>query len=479
LAKALARAHDAQMEESRASSPEASVGTEVATHVAVARVLRRTSPNMSQETAGPQERYAAMRERLMLEHSNEWLKQRPRGFWRTTALQVVLSWASGLPPARLAIVATVHAMLHWHFYRMARSAEVRLSSRDEILRTSLLMMFGNAVTVVTTGGLTSPFLPSVFATVLICANAFGDGRETQTVLATFLGLLVVMGVLPESITGVAWPAEWYRIALVLALSHSLWLAAQKIVETTGVYVRAGAMAAAARDDLLLARSERVNALEGMAARVAHDLKNPLAAIQGLTELLERQATDPRTAERLHVVNDECARMGVTLRDYLAMSRPIEELVPVKQPLAPIVDRVLTLFEARAASNDVTLVRAEGDATAEVDAHRLEEALLNLVSNAIEASPRGAKIELLVRESGDRALVEVRDHGEGMSANVLARIGTPYFTTRKTGTGLGVALTRTIIKQHGGELSHESTQGRGTVARIALPHHCAAPLAEAS
>ena len=437
---------------------------------------------MSSEVVSPEERYLAMRERLMLEHGNEWMKQRPRFFWRTSLIHVVLTWAGGLSLTRLGIVAAVHLVLQWRFFALARRAEREPFPREQILQTSIMMMLANAVIVIATGGLSSPFLPSIFATVVICASAFGEAKETQMVIGMFVGALVLMGLLPVSIIGSAWPDEWYRIAIVIALSYSVWLAAGKIIETTDVYVRAGALAAAARDDLLSARTERVNALEGMAARVAHDLKNPLAAIAGLTELLERQATDPRTAERLHVVNEECARMGVTLRDYLALSRPIEELVPVRQTLGPIVDRVLTLFEARAATNDVTLVRGGGDATAEVDATRLEEALLNLVANAIEASPRGSSIEVDVREKDDRALVEVRDHGEGMSANVLARVGTPYFTTRKTGTGLGVALSRTIIKQHGGELRHESKEGEGTLACIALPYvrrSAETPMARAS
>lgn len=433
---------------------------------------------MSSELVTAEDRYLALRERLMLEHGNEWMKQRPRFFWRTTLLHIVLTWAGGLSWGRLAIVAGVHVVMQARFFALAARAKKQPFPRVEILRTSLFMMGSSALIVAVTGGLSSPFLPSLFSTVVICANAFGAESETRTMLLAFLATLVTMGLLPISVTGGAWPSEWFGIALTLSLGYSVWLAATKIVETTQVYVRAGAMAAAARDDLLLARTERVNALEGMAARVAHDLKNPLAAIAGLTELLERQATDPRTAERLHVVNQECERMGVTLRDYLAMSRAIEDLVPVRQPLGPIVDRVLTLFEARAATNDVTLARAPGEVTAEVDARRLEEALLNLVANAIEASPRGARIEVAVRERGDHALVEVRDHGQGMPEHVLARIGTPYFTTRPTGTGLGVALTRTIVKQHGGELSHESKVGEGTLARIDLP--CVQPrLAEAS
>ena len=442
---------------------------------------RRIGAGPSCELVTPEERYAATSERLLLEHGNQWMKQRPRFFWRTSAIHVVLTWAAGLSLGRLALVAAVHAFLQLHFVFLARRAHRVPFERHEILRTSLVMMASNGVIVAATGGLVSPFLPSIFATVVICASAFGAAAETRAMLAIFVALLVFLGVLPDALTGGPWPTEWYRIALIGSLAYSVWLAASKIIETTDVYVRAGTLAAAARDELLAARTERVNALEGMAARVAHDLKNPLAAIQGLTELLERQASDPRTAERLHVVNEECARMGVTIRDYLALSRPIEDVAPVTQPIGPIVDRVLTLFDARAATSDVRLVRAEGDAPADVDAPRLEEVLLNLVANAIEASPRGRTIEVGVRETQGGVAIEVRDHGRGMSPHVLARIGTPYFTTREEGTGLGVALSRTIVKQHGGTLSYESREGEGTLARIALPRARGEtiPLAEAS
>jgi len=136
------------------------------------------------------------------------------------------------------------------------------------------------------------------------------------------------------------------IALVGALSYSVWLKATKIVDNDGRVRRAGALSAAARDDLLISRTSGSTRSRAW-RRSRTDLKNPLAAIAGLTELLERHATDLAHGERLHVVKQECERMGVTLRDYLALSRPLEDLVPVRQPLAPIVDRVLTLFEARA------------------------------------------------------------------------------------------------------------------------------------
>ncbi|MGC4115665.1 MAG: sensor histidine kinase [Myxococcales bacterium] len=102
-----------------------------------------------------------------------------------------------------------------------------------------------------------------------------------------------------------------------------------------------------------------------------------------------------------------------------------------------------------------------------------------MANAVEASAPGGKVELeVIREESNEAVrVEVRDHGRGMSPEVLAKVGTPFFTTREEGTGLGVALARAAFVQHGGKLEYLSEPGRGTVARGTLPVR--APVAAAA
>ena len=104
-----------------------------------------------------------------------------------------------------------------------------------------------------------------------------------------------------------------------------------------------------------------------------------------------------------------------------------------------------------------------------DNRKMRQALLNLVLNAMQASPAGEKVTVHVSKScGWGACVTVIDHGPGMSHDVLERIKKPYFTTRKGGSGLGIAVARGLIEQHGGKLEYKSAPGEGTVATIELP-----------
>jgi signal transduction histidine kinase len=112
--------------------------------------------------------------------------------------------------------------------------------------------------------------------------------------------------------------------------------------------------------------------------------------------------------------------------------------------------------------------SEGDATVLADPRRLKEALLNLVANAIEATPPGGEVAVEVRPAREETEIVIRDTGRGMAAETLRRIGTPFFTTRDDGTGLGVVLARSMIAQHGGSLRYESAPGKGTSVRVTLP-----------
>ena len=103
-----------------------------------------------------------------------------------------------------------------------------------------------------------------------------------------------------------------------------------------------------------------------------------------------------------------------------------------------------------------------------DPRRLKEALLNLAANALEATPAGGTLGLRWGEDAGGAWLTLQDSGRGMSAQVLARVGTPFFTTREKGTGLGVVLARSVLAQHGGSLTFESEEGRGTRVTLRLP-----------
>ncbi|ABS27175.1 HAMP domain-containing sensor histidine kinase [Anaeromyxobacter sp. Fw109-5] len=212
---------------------------------------------------------------------------------------------------------------------------------------------------------------------------------------------------------------------------------------------------------------RARDLEQLGAKVAHELKNPLTAVKALLQLGLRNPAEAASHERLALVEREVARMLEILQRYLACYRPLEELEPTPVALGPLAADTLLALSARAADAGVRL-STRGDATAEADPRRLREALQNLVSNGIEATPRGGEVVVEVLARADGAEIVVRDTGRGMAPDTLRRLGTPFFSTREDGTGLGVVLARAAIARHGGTLRYESAPGKGTTARATLP-----------
>jgi two-component system, NtrC family, sensor histidine kinase HydH len=208
-------------------------------------------------------------------------------------------------------------------------------------------------------------------------------------------------------------------------------------------------------------------LEQMGLKVAHELKNPLTALKALVQLGLRNPAEGPSHDRLALLEREVTRMQEILRSYLSSGRPLEELAPARVHLGPLVSDTLRVLSARAQAARVRL-SSRGDALVEGDPRRLEEALLNLVANAIEATPPGGEVVVEVRPGADRIEIVVRDTGCGIAPETLRRLGTPFFTTREEGTGLGVALARSVIARHGGSLRYESEPGKGTTVTAKLP-----------
>jgi signal transduction histidine kinase len=236
------------------------------------------------------------------------------------------------------------------------------------------------------------------------------------------------------------------------------------------YERAAMELVERREELCTENEDRTRALEGMAARLAHEVKNPLAAIKGLSVHMSRNAPDPKTAERLAIVAAEADRLQGIVEGFLTFSRGLDDLVLAPTKPHEVARELAVLLETRAEEAGVTL-ELTGDATLtlDADARKLRQALLNVVLNAIQASPRGATVRLAVsRSCGEGARLTVRDDGTGMTPEVLERIRKPYFTTKEGGTGLGVAVARGLVEQHGGRMELKSVPGTGTTVTITLP-----------
>src|SRR6267143_1999580 len=320
------------------------------------------------------------------------------------------------------------------------------------LTASLLMFVGIALT----GGVRSPLLPTILLPFSDLVIKNGWSRMAKTILVLIAGGLFAMIVLP---------AHWILLLAILATAGA-WHTRYALVLTRTIGDSACQLGRA-REEVVYRAVARAREMEQIGLKLSHELKNPLAAIKGLVQLSARAACDPDSAEQLHVVAAEVDRMESILKEYLSFSRPLESLQPQRMALGALADEVLSLMDARAASAGIAL-RRRGDAIIEADPRRLKDALFNLVGNAVEATPEGGRVEVEIDEIERSARIAVRDSGRGMPPEVLDRIGTPFFTTRDEGTGLGVVVARAAFAQHGGSLVYSSEPGRGTIAVGTLP-----------
>jgi signal transduction histidine kinase len=413
-------------------------------------------------------RYDAVRAAQVRAVGTAFLRLRPRLVAPAMLVAVLVLATSEVPAAQVRALAVGMTLLLGFFSWEAWRARRGDFPEAWLFRSLLLTTTGLTVGCAVTGALASPVLPLLFAPVVTTFAAFGQGRESTWALLWTVLLALVLGVLPRGVPFPPLPspqAEWLRLLFLLA---ALLLLRTSVVGLTEAWHRSGVLLERLRAEALDAAETRVAALESMGASVAHELKNPLSSVKGLVQLLSRSTEEPRAHKRLEVVRSEVERMEGILQEYLSFARPLGTLRPAEVHLGALLEDVASVVEARAQAAGVRVERAPTQARVRADARRLKEALLNLVLNALEATPSGGHVLLGAETTGTGVVLTVRDSGRGMPPEVLARLGTPFFTTREEGTGLGVVLARTVIVQHGGRLDYESHPGQGTVARLTLP-----------
>ena len=379
-----------------------------------------------------------------------------------------IMWHAGYPLWRIGMLAGLYAaFVIAHKMIMSSRVEPQRVAGSFILMniSAQLFVVGSAAL---TGGVHSPFLPGAALPAIVGLLFFGPQAVSRW-MALGNGLLIIAMVsLPPDIVGPALPTAHYAIAIVIALAWNLFMLHLLVGKLSVVASRAGESMACLREERLSDAEAQLRRLQSVGAKVAHELKNPLAAIKGLCQLVARTPDSERTQERLAVVASEISRMEQILGEYLSFSRPLEDIKPEPIELGALARDVLDVLDGRAQQAGVAL-SLEGSANAvQGDPRRLKEALINIVANAIEATPNGGSVALRIRDAKDGASLEVRDSGRGITPEDLERLGTSFFTTRPNGTGLGVVLAQGVITQHGGSLSYVSTVGKGTIATVTLP-----------
>ncbi|MEO3944349.1 ATP-binding protein [Gorillibacterium sp. CAU 1737] len=214
-------------------------------------------------------------------------------------------------------------------------------------------------------------------------------------------------------------------------------------------------------------SDKLNAVGGLAAGIAHEIRNPLTAIRGFIQLMKGGTVKPEFHD---IILSELSRIDSIVKELLFLSKP-QPVVYASTELYPLLDHVVTLISTQAilCRIELELDHQAGSLELLCDENQIKQVLINLLKNAIEAMPNGGKIILQTDKPSDQSVrIQIIDQGEGISQEELARIGQRFYSTKKNGTGLGMMISQEIIRNHGGRMSLRSTPGVGTTVDILLP-----------
>jgi two-component system, sporulation sensor kinase E len=221
--------------------------------------------------------------------------------------------------------------------------------------------------------------------------------------------------------------------------------------------------------------EKMTALGRLASSVAHEVGNPLSAIDIQLQLLQEDIAAignelaQRVNRRVNIARTEMRRLDGIVQNFLRFSRPPALHLKRMSP-NDLLRHIFALVEPEARDHGIALVLELDDSlpAIEVDENQLSQALLNILINAFQAVPDHSRIVLRSTQDEDEIILQISDNGHGISEEDLERIFEFYYTTKEEGTGLGLSIAQRIVHQHGGTVTIESQKGEGTQVYVRLP-----------
>jgi len=218
---------------------------------------------------------------------------------------------------------------------------------------------------------------------------------------------------------------------------------------------------------------RLASIGETAAAVAHGLRNPLASLRASAQLALRKPESPASREHLNAIIEQVDRLDRRIAHLLSFSRPAP-FHPLRESVPQLVEGLLPAFTELMRERHVELELSLPRTLPEVliDPMQVEQAVLEVISNALDAMPEGGRLRVTALSDGGRetdgVLLEITDTGRGIPEHVLPSVCEPFFTTRPEGTGLGLAIAKRFVEQNGGRLRITSRPGAGTTVGLRLP-----------
>jgi signal transduction histidine kinase len=297
-----------------------------------------------------------------------------------------------------------------------------------------------------------------------------------------LGALVV-GVLYVPHIEMSWrehpeynATQWVEVGMFFVITALTGILADHERAQRRKAERAAAELARAHNELQssfeqLRRADRLSAMGELSAGLAHEIRNPLGAIEGAVQILRRQQLPPETKlEFGELAQRELDRLKGIVNHFLEFARP---QAPRRVPIEPVLllQSVAKLSAETAKMGGVQLhvLETVGLPAIAVDPEQIKQVLLNLVINAVKAMPNGGEITLRAAAADGKILqFQIQDEGVGIASEDLERIFDPFFTTREEGTGLGLSIAERIVSQHGGHIEARRNPDRGMTFSVLLP-----------
>lgn len=214
------------------------------------------------------------------------------------------------------------------------------------------------------------------------------------------------------------------------------------------------------------QSEKMNVVGQLAAGIAHEIRNPLTSLKGFLQLL--QAGMEQKEVYYKIMSDELDKIESITSELLFISKPFvheKNFVSVQS----MVNEVIILLNTQANIHQVHLTTEYiNDYEIYCDRSQIKQVLINLIKNAIEATEKAGNVTVKVQSKEEKVMIDIIDEGPGIPDEHKKKIIEPFFTTKESGTGLGLMITKQILEQHNGELKIESQKGKGSTFRMILP-----------
>ena len=219
----------------------------------------------------------------------------------------------------------------------------------------------------------------------------------------------------------------------------------------------------------LAQSEKLSIVGQLAAGIAHELRNPLTSLKGFLKLIQFRNTDQDIDRYVQVMDSEFHRIEQIIDEFLILAKPTKSHFQNNR-IDLILDEVIELLSGQANMKSIILKKEYPSSLPPIysESNQLKQVFINLIKNAMEAIGEEGEIIIKVRELTQHLQIQVIDNGSGIADEELEKLGSPFFTTKKNGTGLGLTICKRIVKKHKGTFTVESNEGKGTMITLNLP-----------